>query len=310
MRGLVRVLVAGASGFLGIATVRALAAAGYEVIGIVRSKEKGATVEAAGCTPAVGDLLDLPSLLEAARGCEALLHLAATVDSTAHALGQSMAAKVRVDGTYNLIAAARAVKARRLIVGSGTWLYGDRKETITENSLVDPYGTSMFNWQAERAAFGAQKAGELDVVVLRPGMVYGNGGWFREMVEEIRGGCYNVPGDGTNHWSPLHIDDCGEAFRVVLEKGKGGDVYVVADDEPVTLRAFVDFIADTLRVARPPSIPLEEAAKKLGGPTARHLAANQVLSNAKIQSLGWRPLFPNYRLGVPSVARAIVTRAP
>jgi len=182
-----RVLVAGASGFLGRGCVRALSAAGHEVRGLVRSQSKAGLVQAAGGTPVVGDILSIPSLIEVARGCEGLVHLAATVDSQAHAMGQSLAAKVRVDGTYNLSAAARAVKARRLIIGSGTWLHGDHKDVITENSRVDPYGTSMFNWQAERAAMGAHKPGELDVVVLRPGMVYGNGGWFRERRRRLSG---------------------------------------------------------------------------------------------------------------------------
>lgn len=300
-----RVLVAGASGFLGRAVVRAIAAGGHEVRGLVRTQEKGAAVVAVGGAPVVGDILSIPSLVEAAQGCEALVHLAATVDSASRAMGQSVAAKVRVDGAYNLVAAARKVGARRLVVGSGTWLHGDHPGTISESTPAKPTGTSMFNWQAERAALDAHRPGALDVLVVRPGMVYGNGGWFREMVMDIRDRRYRVPGDGANHWSPLHLADCGEAFRTVLEKGKGGEVYLVADEEPVTLRALANFLAEELGVARPETESIEEAAKRWGEPTARHLAANQALSNAKIKTLGWRPKYPRYRLAMPEVVREI-----
>ncbi len=296
-----RVLVAGASGFLGAAAVRALASGGHDVVGLARSPEKAEVVRGAGGAPAQGDILSIPSLVEAARGCEALVHAAASVTTVSREVGQSMAAKVRVDGAYNLVATAKQVGARRLLVVSGTWLHGDRKETITEATPATPTGTSMFNWQAERAAMDGHKPGVLDVVVIRPGMVYGNGGWFREMVEEIRDGRYRVPGDGANHWSPLHIDDCGEAIRAVVERGRAGEVYLAADDHPVALRALVDGIADSLRVAHPMSQSLAQAATGLGEATARHLAANQVVSNAKLKGLGWQPRFPDSGAGVSPI---------
>ena len=300
-----KVLVAGASGFLGAGAVRALAAAGHEVVGLARTPDKGKSVEQAGGTPAIGDILSIPSLLKAAEGCEAIVHLAASATSVSREIGQSTAAKVRVDGAYNLVATARKVGARRLVVGSGTWLYGDRKETITETTPVKPTGHSMFNWQAERAALESNKPGVLEVVVLRPGMVYGDGGWFREMVEEIRAGTYRVPGDGGNHWSPLHLDDCGEAFRAVLERGKAGEVYLAADDEPAPLRSFADFVAEAIAARPPPSSRLDDARALHGEATAAHLTANQALSSAKLKGLGWKPRFKSYRDGVPGVLHAM-----
>jgi nucleoside-diphosphate-sugar epimerase len=300
-----RVLVVGASGFLGLGAVRALAACGHEVVGLARSPEKADLVRRAGGSPALGDILSIPSLIEAARDCEALIHLAASATTVSREVGQSVAAKVRVDGAYNLVAAARKVGARRIVVGSGTWLYGDRNEAITESTPVKPTGNSMFNWQAERAALEANKPGVLEVVVVRPGMVYGDGGWFREMVDEVRAGTYRVPGDGANHWSPLHIDDCGEAFRVVLETGKAGELYLAADDEPVTLRGFVNLVAGQLGAPLPPATSPGEARTRHGDATAAHLMANQSLSNGRLKALGWNPNFKGFREGLPGVLKAM-----
>jgi nucleoside-diphosphate-sugar epimerase len=299
----VKVLVAGANGFLGRAAVRALAAGGHEVVGLVRSAQKGEVVRAAGGAPAVGDVQSIPSLVDAARGCDALIHAAAAATTASREVGQSEAAKVRVDGAYQLVAAARKVGAKRLLVVSGTWLHGDRREPITEATPPKPTGTAMFNWQAERAAMDANKPGVLEVVVIRPGMVYGDGSWFKEMVDEIRAGTYRVPGDGANHWSPLHVDDCGEAMRMVLEKGKAGEVYLAADDEPVPLRAFVDATAAALGAARPAAISMEEAVRIHGEATARHLAANQSVNTAKIKGLGWAPRVRTAPEGIPPVVR-------
>jgi dihydroflavonol-4-reductase len=304
-----KVLVAGASGFLGLAVVRALAAAGHDVVGLVRSEEKGRRVRAEGGRPMQGDILNLPSLIDAARGCDGLVHVAASATLASRDLGQSDAAKVRVDGAYNLAVAARRVEAKRFVLGSGTWLVGDHPDPIVETTPVKPTGTSMFNWQAERAALESNRPGSLEVVVLRPGMVYGSGGWFRDMVADIRAGRYRLPGPGANRWSPLHLDDCAEAFRTALGKGKGGEVYNVVDDGPVALREFVDFVADLLRVDHPASMTLDEARQRLGEATANHLAANQVVSNAKLKALGWRPRFGNYRIGVPLVINEMLTAA-
>ncbi|HEX9710742.1 MAG TPA: NAD-dependent epimerase/dehydratase family protein [Candidatus Thermoplasmatota archaeon] len=300
-----RVLVAGAAGFLGLAAVAALSRGGHEVVGLVRSPAKAAHVEAAGGTPAVGDVLNASALAQAAAGCDALIHLAHTRDAGSPALGQSMAAKVRVDGAYNLVAAARAVKARRLVIGSGYWEFGHHEGTITEETPLNPIGTSVFNYQAERAGLEANRPGDLEVVVARPGMVYGDGGWFKEMVGAIRGGTYRVPGDGANHWSPVHVDDVGEGFRLLLEEGGAGQAYLIVDDEPLPLKEFAGLIAETLGVDPPVHESMEDTKARIGETRAKMLTANQRASNAKLRGVGWAPRWRSSREGVPAVVRAM-----
>jgi nucleoside-diphosphate-sugar epimerase len=254
----------------------------------------------------VGDVLNASALAQAAAGCEALVHLAHTRDTGAPALGQSMAAKVRVDGAYNLVAVARAVKARRLLIGSGYWEFGHHPGTITEETPLNPIGSSVFNYQAERAGLDANRPGSLEVVIARPGMVYGDGGWFKSMVDGIREGSYRVPGEGANHWSPVHLDDAGEAFRVLLEKGVAGQAYLVVDDEPLPLRDFAGVIAAALGVDSPAHDDMAQAAASLGTTRAKMLTANQNASNAKLKGLGWAPRWASSRAGVPPVVQAMV----
>ncbi len=294
-----RVLVAGASGFLGQAAVRALAAAGHQAVGLVRSPEKARVVQAAGGTAVVGDLLDLSSLGRAIHGADAAIHLAS--GST----GKESAARVRIDGCRNLLTAAKAENIRRLVVGSGYWVHGHREGTITELTPFARGVPTWYNREAERVALDAWQRREIEGVVVRPGMVYGPGSWFAGMVRGLRDGTWRYVGNGANRWSPVHWADAGEAFRVVLELGAPGSAYLVCDDHPVSVRTFASFVAERIGAPPPKGMPRFWAALTQGPAIARARAANQAASNARVKSIGWSPRFPDYRQGVPDALRAM-----
>ncbi|MCI4372756.1 MAG: NAD(P)-dependent oxidoreductase [Thermoplasmata archaeon] len=299
-----RVLVIGASGFLGRAVVRALAEEGHEVRGLVRDTAKGERVREAGGIPFLGDILDPGSLRGAAKGCAAAIHLAA------HPSRDEDGTRVRVEGTRSLIDVAHSEGLHRVLVGSGYWVYRGQSEWITEDSTVDPRGESRANYEAERAGLRANSSGDLEVLVLRPGMVYGDGSWFRSLALSIRAGEYSVVGDGTNRWSFVSLPDTASAFARVLTAGVGGEVYNVVDGTPAPLREFADFVAAQVGAPPPPSISPEAAAKEMDDVVAHHLAADRATSNQKLVRLGWRPRFSTYREGVPGVLKEIFPRGP
>ena len=151
------VLVVGASGFLGLEIVRAFAQHGWEVRGLIRDPAKRGRVRTAGATPIVGDVLEPSSLLAAASGADAIVHVAA--NPPADRGGTDRSREVRVDGVRHLVEAARSGGVRRLLVGSGYWVYADQPGLITEKSRVDPRGESRVNYDTERAALAAHAAG-------------------------------------------------------------------------------------------------------------------------------------------------------
>ncbi len=291
-----RVLVAGASGFLGRAAVRALAAARHEVVGLVRSPERAGLVEAAGGKAVTADVLDLPALVRVSNGADAVIHLASgsTSKESVH---------VRIGGCRNLLTAAKTAGVKRILVGSGYWVHGHREGTITELTPFSRGVPTWYNGEAERVALDAHRAGLLEAVVLRPGMVYGPGSWFAAMVRGIRDRTWRHVGDGWNRWSPVHWADAGEAFRVVLELGEPGQAYLVCDDEPVPVREFAAFVAARIEVPTPRGMSRFVAALTQGPALARAHAANQAASNARIKALGWAPRFARYRAGVSEVLR-------
>jgi nucleoside-diphosphate-sugar epimerase len=300
-----RVLVTGAGGFLGRNVVAALASGSHDVRGLVRSRAQSDGVVAQRGTPVVGDLLDPVTLPGAVAGCDVVIHLA---QSSSDSLEERRA--VRVGGVRNLIPAMHQAGAKRLLVGSGYWVFADNPGTVTEGSPLAPLSVSRINFDTEEAAREHARRGGLEVVVLRPGMVYGDGSWFREMVTELRAGSYRYVGPGENYLSPIHEEDAGAAFRRVVEEWHPGETYLAVDDHPETTRGFAEFVAERLRSPEPRVISRDDAEGAWGRDLARLNIASRAASNAKLKGLGWAPSFRSYRDGVPDILSKMMGPPP
>lgn len=297
------VLVAGAGGFLGQGITAALVSEGWQVRGLLRTPAKTDLVRRIGAEPFLGDVLDPASLRRCVEGCDAVIHVAAAYPGPG--VSPELARKVRVEGTRNLASAARSAGARRLLVGSGYWVYADQPGVLEDDSSLDPRGESQVNYEAERAGLESAVPRELEVVVVRPGMVYGDGSWFRGMVDSIWNGSYRYPDPGENHWSLVELGDAARAFATLLERGKAGGAYLVVDDAPISLRDLSALIAREVHAAAPRGVSRESVEEEVGPDVARHLAANRAGSNRKLRELGWVPRNPDSRQGIPALLRSM-----
>ncbi|HTT45523.1 MAG TPA: NAD(P)-dependent oxidoreductase [Thermoplasmata archaeon] len=291
-----RALVAGAGGYLGQAIVHALAGSGWEVRGLVRTPSAIRRVEAEGGRPVVADILDSAAVENTAHGCDLLIHVAARAASPAD--DPRYAARVREEGCRNLLRAARIHGNRRVVVGSGYWVYADQPGTITEESPLDPRGESRVNFATEMTAKDPEIRGSTEVVVVRPGMVYGDGSWCRAALEAITDGTYRYIEAGANPWSFISREDAGMAFAHVAENGVPGEVYNVVDGRPTPWREFGDFVAHRLGRLPPGRLTVEEAERLYGPDVAHHLRARRACSSAKLERLGWKPRFREFREGL------------
>lgn len=294
-----RVVVFGAGGFLGQAVVRSLTQGGHPVVGVVRSPAQHDAVLAAGGTPREGDILGASSVLEASTGCDLAIHLAQPSEGDVEAMR-----RVRVGGCRTLVEALPRAGVRRLVVGSGYWVYADNPEVIREESPLAPMSISQVNYETEEVARATDPA-ELETVVVRPGMVYGPGSWFAQMAEELRRGTYRYVGDGGGYLSPIHWWDAGEAFRAVCERWTPGRTYLAVDDRPVRTRDFAASVADAIGAPPPRGVPFEEASREWGKELALLNAASRRASNRALKALGWHPRYPTYSEGLPSVLEAM-----
>jgi dihydroflavonol-4-reductase len=219
----VTVLVTGSTGVVGGAVLRHLLSSGLPVRALVRP---GSDLPA-GVEVAVGDLLDYPSLLAAAGGCEMVFHLAGAnrmCDPHPESIYQ-----VNVEGTRNVVRACRAAGVRRLIYTSSAATIGEpsgsvgNEETVHRGRFLSHYERSKY--QAERVV--TIEAADLDYVILNPSSVQGPGratGTGRLILDAVDG---RLPFLVDVPVSIVDIDDCARGHLLAATRGEGGRRYLL-----------------------------------------------------------------------------------
>jgi nucleoside-diphosphate-sugar epimerase len=217
-----RVFLAGAAGAVGRRLAPLLVGAGYEVFGTTRSKEKAAALAAQAVTPITVDAFDAPALAAAmiavrpATVIHQLTDLPLGLDPGRLAEALARNARIRSEGTRNLVAAALTAGTRRLAAQSIAWAYVAGPRPYAEDAPLDlgATGTRAITVQGvatlERLALGSPP---LEGIVLRYGQLYGPGT-----------GREAPAGD-----APLHVDAAAHAALLAIEC-PGLGVFNVAED--------------------------------------------------------------------------------
>lgn len=298
-----RILVTGASGFIGGVVCRRAIERGHEVTALVRR----AGSEPPGTAAVRGDLGPNGGLEQAVAQArpECVIHLAAEIASQRDA---EKVTEVNVAGTRRLLDACLALSPLPRFIFSSTVVTGDaRGELLTEDSALPvetPYGRAK--QEGERMVLDSG----LPAVVIRPSHVYGPGGWYgEELVPRLRQpGRFAVIGSGANLWDVVHVEDVAAAILLAVDaQVADGRVYHVADDEPITFYDFMALTAAELGVGRPRRIPASVARLVAGGNAVDAVVRSARSSNARIKSeLGWQPRFPTAREGVPDAVAGLI----
>jgi nucleoside-diphosphate-sugar epimerase len=289
-----KVLVTGASGFVGRATCAELVRRGHEVVALVRRPGS----EPPGTKAQVGDLTDAASLQEAvpSQRPDAVVHLAAEIASQRNA---RKVLDVNVEGTRRLLEACAAAGRPRFVLGS-TVVTGDAHGELLEPD--DPLPVQTAYGRSKQEAERLVRESELEGVIVRPSHVYGPGGWYAdELVKRLRQpGRLAVVGRGDNWWDVVRVEDVATALASAAERAPAGGVYHVADDEPITFFDFVALTAQALGVGPPRRIPVWLASIVAGRDPVRAATRSARSSNARTKvELGWRPEYPSAESGVP-----------
>jgi nucleoside-diphosphate-sugar epimerase len=294
-----QVFVAGATGLLGRATCRALAAAGHEVTGLARTGDKAHALESESVRAIVGTLDDPDSYLEAAGRPEVVVHLAAAWMSGRETIEKAQSIGARILEWTRGLARLAADSSCRTFVFCGSSL------NQGEGAASDPVGYDRLLNPSQ--SYLRTHARQVPLVVVLPGWVYGAGSWFPDLVREIRSGVTtHIVGEGSAPLGYVHVDDVGEAFRLAVEKGSAGATYNVADEEKLTARLFVEATARALGLAMPRGVSREQAIRERGQVYAEALTRPVDLDVARARrDLGWRPRYPTSREGLPPVLCAL-----
>ncbi len=263
-----KVLVTGATGFVGAHLVRHLTAAGADITALVRSAQRGRPLAHAGVRLVVGDLDDHAALAEAVAGQDLIHHVAALTGAP----DENTLWHANRAGTAHLIAAAEAAGVARMVLMSSAAAGGpstrDRpKDDAGQDQPVTGYGRSKL------AAEEELRSSRLAWTILRPPAVYGPGdrtNFLSIFRAAARWGVVPVFGDGSQQLSLIHVGDLAAA-AVCAGKAAGliGATCYVNHPEIVTSRDVVTTIASAVgrrvRVVPLPAVVTRSALWFTGG---------------------------------------------
>ncbi|WP_328708523.1 NAD-dependent epimerase/dehydratase family protein [Microbispora hainanensis] len=279
-----RVLITGASGYVGGVVAEHLVRAGHEVVALARSDRARERVEALGAKAVSGSLRDLDVLRGAAAAAEAVVHTA--VDYTDPEMGdiERAALAALLDGLN---------EGGRFVYTSTGLVYPDRQgATVDEDHPVAPETSPQpYKVLGERQVLDAgHEAG----TVIRAALVYGRGG--SGLLQGLIGagrqnGMVPYIGDGANEWSSVHVDDLAALYVAVLEHGGPGAVVNAASAERTPMRRIAEAAA-ALTGAQAVSLTLEQGTAAMG-PLAATLTRSSPLDASRARRLyGWSPAGP------------------
>jgi nucleoside-diphosphate-sugar epimerase len=305
-----KVFVAGASGAIGQPAVRQLVAAGHEVTGMTRREERAAEIRAAGAAAVVCDVFDAVALEAAVREAapEAIVHLLTALpprlDYKAKEDPLAPTNRVRSEGTRNLIAAAKAAGARRVVAESVAFFYAPEGEWVKgEEAPLFLDAPGFFGGAATALADLERQvttADGIEGVVLRYGWLYGPGTFFdREgsQTEDALKRRLPIVGKGDGTFSFVQVEDAASATVAAVERGAPG-AYNVVDDEPAPMRDWVPVFCEAVGAKKPLRVPVWLARLVAGSAAVGSATGMRGASSAKAKrELGWQPRYPSWREG-------------
>ena len=277
----VKIFLAGGTGAIGRVLLALLVEEGHSVIATSRTGAGAERLRAQGATPVLLDFFDRAAV------SAALTH--ASPDVVVHQLtalsGGSLAdnARLRREGTRNLVDASRAAGVRRVIAQSISWAYEPGDSPADERTPLDfaapqPRATTVGAVHALETAV----AEVAEHVVLRYGTLYGSGTWYEPnglVAGRLQRG--ELPAnDGVSSF--VHVDDAARAAALALTWPSG--VFNIVDDEPAAARAWVPVLARALGEPAPP-------------PVAGRNGWERGASNTMVRSQGWSPAHSLWRTG-------------
>jgi nucleoside-diphosphate-sugar epimerase len=308
-----KIIIAGATGALGRQLLPRLVERGHEVTGMTRSESKQQLVRDLGGRPVVADALDPESVAQAVAAAEpeAIVHQLTAIphalDMRHFARDFAQTNRLRTEGTDHLLAAGRAVGARRFVAQSyAPAIYAraggpvkSEDDPLEESPPDQVRATVDAIRHVERAVTGASWT---EGVALRYGAFYGPGTLFSlgpegTFVEAIRKRQLPLVGKAGGVWSFIHIEDAAEATVSAIE-GRGRGIYNVVDDEPATVADWLPAAAQAVEAPAPRRVPRWLGRLFAGEWATVMMTETRGASNAKAKrELAWTPRHASWREG-------------
>jgi nucleoside-diphosphate-sugar epimerase len=306
-----KVLITGATGFIGFEVARQLSERGQRPRLLVRRPLRGMILKALDAEIMQGDLMQTDSLRRAVTGIDTVIHLGALAAFISYRLVRPSI----VEGSRHLMQAAVAAGVKQLVYGGSLLVYGGQTGAIDQKTPPAPasgYGRAKL--EAEQMMQTMAREAGIGFASLRLPHTYGARSLF---FEEARKGRIFFPGNGRNRYAHLYVVDAARALIHAADYGLTG-VRVVADNLPCTWNEFFEAVQTyypRLRVTRIPralallgTALLDLACTVIRRPNLYSVGAvrswnlNQPVEPETLPKLvGIQPLYPTIQEGIPAV---------
>jgi NAD dependent epimerase/dehydratase len=268
------VLVTGAGGFIGSHLVEELIAAGNRVRAMVRYSSHGGIGWLAGLSDAAksqltihyGDIADARSVRAAVQGCESVYHLAALIGIPYSYVAPASYVSVNINGTLNVLDAARDIGVSRVVVTSTSEVYGTAIYTPIDEEhpyqAQSPYSATKIG--ADQIALSYYRAFQLPVTIVRPFNTFGPRQSARAVIPTIITQCLYSDRIVIGSRSPVRdmvfVKDTARGFRHVGQSDKCiGEVTNLATGVGVTVGELIDRVQSILGK----SLPVIESSERV-----------------------------------------------
>jgi farnesol dehydrogenase len=240
-----KILVTGATGFVGERLVRALLK-NHQVTCFVRSKKTLSDLK--NLNFIFGDINDQEAIDKAVKGHDVVYHLVGIGNVNACSKKDYfLYKKINVEGTRNILDACLKYKIKKIIYLSSTAAMGLIKEKIvTENTPCNPhtpYQKSKF--ESEQLIKEYFDNRNLPIIILRPSMIYGAGMYHGALIQInnfFKKGIVPLIGGGKSIIPAIHVNDVVDAILLATENGKDGETYIITNETLKTLKEMVELM--------------------------------------------------------------------
>src|SRR4051794_11239376 len=280
-----RVLVTGGAGFIGSFVVDRLRAAGHEaVIFDVRPSPHHAPGEV---PTVIGDVLDYRSLLKAARGCDAIAHLAAAADVGEVTVDPRAAEELNASGTLHVLEAARELGLKRVLYASTTWVYSEAEGRVDEEVALQPpaHLYTATKLAGELYCHAYRELYGLETTILRFGIPFGPRARPAAVVpsfvrKALDGEPLLIAGSGEQTRRFVYVDDLADGVVRALAPAAANRTYNLVGEEDLSIREIATTVSDLVG-----DTAIEHTPARAGDFGGRI----EISGERAEAELGWRP---------------------
>ncbi len=278
-----KVLIVGATGYVGTAVDVALSRNGHSTFGVARSDTARARLAARGTSIVLADAAKPQTLAKAAADVDAIVYAVNVTDDDPEIVDSNALRGIRK---------GLAGTEKTFVFINAAWIYGQTGNVpATEAAPINPPPLAMRRVDLERQTLEMTRVG-IRALIVRAGVAYGRGGGIPAMFAQSarERGAATILGDGTNRWATIDVDDLGTFVCKAVESGRPGRAYNAVNDDRFTVRQIAEAASRGAGAGGEVTILPPEIMGQYGD----CLALDQVISAERGKSdLGWRAEGPS-----------------